>query len=96
MFAEEELVCIAVLLMKRKNHRKGSGYMPVCWEEKTRGNILLCIKNLQKIPSGLIIIKECRNLFLNLLFLVEEDLQKKNKTFRETMSPRKNSAVCSR
>jgi predicted nucleic acid-binding Zn ribbon protein len=70
---------------------KGNGYMRVCCKEKKKGEYFPLYKEL--VEDSLRFHQYFIRLVFKNLSLIEEDLMKKNTTFSEAISPRKNLSV---
>jgi hypothetical protein len=97
MFSEEELICAAVLL----DEEKGKSWKRKCVHESSlqrkEGKYFTLYKELVEDSVRFHqYFRMSKSTYLNLLSLIEEDLMKKNNTFREAISSREKSAICFR
>jgi hypothetical protein len=98
IFSEEKLICIAVLLdEEERKSRKRKRVHESLLQIKEEGEYFTLYKELVEDSVRFRqYFRMSESMYLNLLSLIEEDLMKKNTTFREAISPREKLAVCLR
>jgi hypothetical protein len=98
MFSEEELIGTAVLLDEEKRKSKQRKWVhESLLQRKEEGRYFTFYKELVEDSVRFHqYFRMSESMYLNMLSLIEEDLMKKNTTFREDMSPREKLAICLR
>jgi ssDNA-binding replication factor A large subunit len=95
MFSEVELIFIAILLDEEESKsRKRKRVHESLLQRKEEGEYFTLYKEVVEDSVRFHqYFRMSKSMYLNLLSLIEEDLMKKNTTFREDISPRKKLAV---
>jgi hypothetical protein len=87
MFSEEELICIAVLLdEEERKSRKRKWVHESLLQRKEEGEYFTLYEELMEYSVRFHqYFRMSESMYFNLLLLIEEDLMKKNTTFREAI-----------
>jgi hypothetical protein len=97
MGSEEEFICIAFLLDEKERKSRKRKRVHESLLQRKEGECFTLYKELVEVSVRFHqYFRMSESMYLNLLSLIEEDLMKKNTTFREAISPREKLAVCLR